>query len=225
MDNVSITEKYTLCILKEKKSLYLQNTKPYVIVSMIIEMMLDENLEITDKNKVMLKDKIPTATYNKKLYDVIKGMRKDKIPLRNIISAICFGLSFKNLKDIIGALTDSMSNHKLISKESKKGLLGGNKDVIKIEEDKFKDIIGEIRTEFLEDGNLTEDSILLASLLSTNRVLKNIFSKYEKEEISNKLKDIKNTEISEKVKVAQSVINMENVYLATVVASGASSSV
>lgn len=49
MNNVSITEKYTLFILKEKKNLYTQDVKPYLIVSMIIEMMIDGNLEIAIK--------------------------------------------------------------------------------------------------------------------------------------------------------------------------------
>ena len=72
MNNVSITEKYTLCMLKEKKTLYEKELAPYLIVSMVVEMMLDENLEITDKNKVILNSKIPTVDYNKKLYDIKK---------------------------------------------------------------------------------------------------------------------------------------------------------
>ncbi len=31
MNNVNITEKYTLCMLKEKKNLYAERVKPYLI--------------------------------------------------------------------------------------------------------------------------------------------------------------------------------------------------
>ena len=158
MNKVNITEKYTLCILKEKKNLYRREVTPYLIVSMIVEMMLDENLEITDKDKVILNDKMPTANYNKKLYEIIKDMKKDKISLRIVLNSICFGFSTKNLKSI----------------ENKKGFIG-NKEVVKIDEDKFTNIIEEIKTEFLKKENLTEDSILLATLLNYTRLLKNIF--------------------------------------------------
>ena len=78
MKDVNISEKYTLCVLKEKKNLYVQEVKPYIIISMIVEMMIDENLEITDNNKVKLTDKEPTVNYNKKLYEVIKNILRNK---------------------------------------------------------------------------------------------------------------------------------------------------
>lgn len=40
--------------------------------------MLDGNLEIVDKDKVILCDKIPTSNYSKMLYDIIKDMKKEK---------------------------------------------------------------------------------------------------------------------------------------------------
>ncbi len=206
MDNINITQKYTLCMLKEKKTLYEKELSPYLIVSMIVEMMLDGNLEITDKNKVILNDKIPTANYNKRLYDIIKDMKKDEVLLKSILTSICYGFSSKNLKSIVNTLKDSMVEDELITLESKKGLIG-NKEVVKIDEDKFANIIKEIKTEFLEKRNLTEDLILLASLLNSTKFLKNIFSKYEKEELNNTLKEIKDTEIAKKVKIAQAAIN------------------
>lgn len=206
MNNVSITEKYALCLLKEKKNFYLAEVKPYLIASMIVEMMIDENLEIIDKDKVVLKDKVPTDSYNKKLYEVIKDMKKDKLPLRNIFTSICFGFSLKNLKEIVSLLQDSMLKDGLVTIENKKGLLG-NKEVIKIDDTQFKNIISEIKTEFLEKDNLTDDLILFASLLNSTNFLKNIFSKYEKEELNNKLNEIKNSDIAEKVKMAQRTVS------------------
>ena len=104
MNNINITEKYALCMLKEKKTLHERELTPYLIVSiditvsLILEMMLDDNLEITDKNKVILNDKIPTKNYNKKLYEIIKNMKKDEAPLRYILTAICYSFLGKNLK-------------------------------------------------------------------------------------------------------------------------------
>ena len=169
-------------------------------------MMLDENLQINDKNKVILNDKIPTANYNKKLYEIIKDMKKEEVPLKNILTFICYSFSSKNLKSIVNALKEKMLEDKLITLESKKGLFG-NKEVVKIDESKFINVIEEVKKEFLGKGTLTEDLILLASLLNSTRFLKNIFNKYEKEELANKLKEIKDTEVAKKVKIAQSVIS------------------
>ena len=204
MNNVSITEKYTLCMLKEKKTLLENVVAPYIIVSMIVEMMLDENLEIND-NKVVLNNKVPTADYNRKLYEIIEDMKKEEVSIRYILSSICNSFSRKNLKTIVDTLKNSMLEDELITIESKKGLIG-NKEVIEIDESKFTDVIKEVKTELLENENLTEDSILLASLLNCTRFLKNIFNKYEKEELNNKLKEIQNTDIAKKVKVAQATI-------------------
>ena len=209
MNKVNITEKYTLCMLKEKKNLYEKELIPYLIVSMIVEMMLDENIEFTEKNEVILNNKIPVANYNKELYEIIKDMKKDKVPLRYLLTSICYSFSRKNLKSIVNTLKDDMLKDELITLETKKGLIG-NKEVVKVDEEKFKYIIEEIKIEFLKKGNLTDDMILLASLLDNTRFLKNIFNKYEKEELKNRLKEIKETEIAKKVKVAQSAINNMN---------------
>ncbi len=198
---------------KRKKNLYAERVKPYLIVSMIIEMMLDGNLEINDKDKVILCDKIPTINYNKKLYNIIKDMKKDKVPLKIILRSICFGFSTKNLKSIVNSLKDSMLEKELITLENK-GLFG-YKEVINIDENKFKNTIEEIKSEFLKKGNLTEELILLASLLNSAKFLKNIFNKYEKEELNKRLEEIKDTEIAKKVKVAQATINTMNAIIAT----------
>ena len=52
--------------------------KPHLLVSMIVEMMLDGNLEITDKNKVKITSISPITPYNKQLYEIIGEMKKMK---------------------------------------------------------------------------------------------------------------------------------------------------
>ncbi len=205
MNNVNITEKYALCMLKEKKTLHEKELSPYLIVSMIVEMMLEGDLEITDNNKVILNNRVPTASYNQRLYDSIKDMKKEEIPLKYVLKAICYTLSNKKLKSIISVLKEKMVEDELITLETKKGIIG-NKEVIKINEECFTNIINEVKIEFLEKGTLTEDLILLASLLDSTKFLKNIFSKYEKEKVGNILNELKDTEIAKKIKVAQAAI-------------------
>lgn len=216
MNNVTITEKYALCMLKEKKNLYETELVPHLFISMIIEMMLDGNLEITKENKVKLKDEIPSSDYNKQLYHIIKDMKKEEISLKNIITSICNGFTNQKMKSVIELLKDNMVKHELIVLEEKKGLFAV-KEVITINENMFTNIIEEIRAEFLEKGNLTEDIILLCSLLNSTKFLKNIFTKYEKETLNNRLQEINDTEIAERVKVARSVIDDMSAVMAAII--------
>lgn len=216
MNNVSITEKYALCMLKEKRNLYESELTPHLFVSMVVEMMLDENLEITNKNKVKLNETLPTTNYNKELYKMIKEMKKEEVPFKDIVTSICYGFTNKKMKSIIELLKANMVEDNLIILENKKGLLG-NKEIIAINEDRFTNIVEEVKAEFLEKGNLTDEIILLSSLLNSTKFLKNIFTKYEKEALNNRLKEIKNTEIAEKVKVAQSVISDMSAIAMTVI--------
>ena len=120
------------------------------------------------------------------------------------------------MKAIVEPLKEKMIEDELISREEKKGLIG-NKEVIIINDDKFNNIVEEVRAEILENGNLTDDVILLSSLLNATKFLKNIFTKYEKERLESRLKEIKQTEISEKVKIAQDVINDMSAIMAAMI--------
>ena len=132
-------------------------------------------------------------------------MNKPEISIATIITTICYDFSNKKLKNIVESLKEERVKHELISLEYKKGLFG-EKEVIAINDNEFNKTIEEIRTELLEKDILTDDIILLASLLNSTSFLKNIFIKYEKDELKKKLKEIKDTEISKRVKIARYVI-------------------
>ena len=53
-----------------------------------------------------------------------------------------------------------------------------------------------------------DEMILLVSLLNSTNFLKNIVYKYEKDDLKDKLKEIKDTDISKRVKVAREVITV-----------------
>lgn len=209
MKNITITEKYALCMLKEKKNLYERELVPHLIISMIVEMILDNNLEVVNRKKVKITNNLPVNQYNKQLYNIIKDMKKSEVSIKNIIKSICFSFSEKKKKAIIEPLKMQMSENEIISLQKKK-MIFRNKKIITLNDASLSAIIEEVRAELLEDGSLTDDIILLASLLNSTKFLKNIFSKYEKEKIKDRLVEIKNTEIADKVKIAQDAINEMN---------------
>lgn len=202
--NITITEKYALFMLKEKKNLY-GSEMPYLFMSMLVEMMLEGKVEITEKNQVIIKNKA-TTSYNEEFCDFICHMKKEVVYLKDIVTSITDGFSNKKLWNIIKLLQESMSAKELIVVEHKKGLLK-EKEVITVNEESFTKIVAEVRDEFLDKDNLSEDGILLGTLLNASKILKNIFTKYEKEALNRRLREMKNTEIAEKVKIAQTAID------------------
>ena len=220
MKNLTVTEKYALCMLKEMKHFDHIELSVYLTTSMIIESMLEGCLEIIDNNtkkavfvlsnkiNVKLNGKEPTNEYNKILCNIIKETGKEEIAFVKIIETIC-GFSAKKINMLIQALKEKMIQDNLISIENKKGIFG-QKEIININDNKFKEIITEIRTEFLKNCTLTDDFILLGSLLNYNNFLKHIFIKYEKDILKKRIKEIKETDISQRVEIAKDYIDLIN---------------
>ena len=218
MNNTSITEKYALCMLKEKKKLYDDILISYLFISMIVEMMLDDNLEI-ENNKVKLNNKVPVTKYNKIFYEMIKklleDLKKEEISIQRILNHISYSL--KKRTEVIDSLKEEMVEHNLLSIEHKKWLLG-DKEQIVINEEKFHSLFQELREEFLENRSLQEDYILLGALLNSTRFLKKFFTKYDREILNQRIKEIKDSPIADKVKFAEQVIS-DTIMMVVVVAS------
>ena len=56
------------------------------------------------------------------------------------------------------------------------------------------DVVDLIRSELLEDGEITEDIACLVALLERSKIMKEYFSSFEQKEIRHKLKEIVNSD-------------------------------
>lgn len=219
MSSVTVTEKYALCMLKEVKKFTNMELSIHLVTSMVIEMMLKDNLEIIECGKgkkglfgsnfkIMLNAKAPEEQYNRIIYNYIKDMNRQEIFMSDVIYYVCYGksgFSDKKYKEIINALKEKMVKDGLISLCNKKSLFG-TKEVINLDDKKFDEVVNEIRNEFIEKNNLDDEMVLLASLLNSTNFLKNIVYKYEKDDLKNRLNQIKESDISKRVKIAREVI-------------------
>jgi len=133
MNNITVTEKYALCMLKEVKKFNDLELATHLIVSMVVEMMLEGSIEIIDNNKkkkweiisdikVRLNNKIPKNEYNRELYKIIEEFNKTEISISQIIEKLCYSFSNKNYFAVIQALQEKMISNKLISLQKKKGI-------------------------------------------------------------------------------------------------------
>ena len=60
---------------------------------------------------------------------------------------------------------------------------------------------------------MTEDMVLLASLLNSTKLLKGIFTKQEKDKMKERLNEIRHTEAGKRVKAAQDAIDEMNMII------------
>lgn len=216
MNNLTVVEKYSLCALKEIKSFNNVQFSIHLITSMLLEMMLDDNLEIIERDKkslfgseykIILNAKAPNNSYNRIVYNYIKDMNKMEYDLFDIIMQIHHGSGFsdKKYREIVSALKEEMVVKGLISLEEKRGLFGKREKLV-INNEKFDLVVDEVKAEFIDKDNSSDKTLLLGSLLNSINFLKNIVNKYEKDDLKNRINQIKDTDISKKVKVAREVI-------------------
>lgn len=216
MNDLSIVEKYSICALKELKSFNNMHFSINLITAMLLEMMLDDNLEIIEREKrtlfgseykIILNAKAPNKNYNRILYNYIKDMNKMEFDMYDVVMKTYHGNGFSDKKymEIVSALKEEMVVKGLISLEEKRGLFGKREKLV-INDSKFDSVVEEVREEFIMKDSFSDEILLLASLLNSIAFLKNIINKYEKDDLKNRLNQIKDSNISKKVKVASEVI-------------------
>lgn len=221
MKKITVTEKYALCMLKEFHHFSDDSElSDYLLMCMIVEMMLDKNLEIKDYNtkkpfeltnkiKIKLTNTAPKSEYNKEFYQIIMEMNKPEIAIDDLLAMICHGksgFSDRNLRIITSVLEKNMQQDKLISFKNKKTIFG-NKEVIVIDDNKFANIVEEIRSTILKKDTYSDDFILLISLLNATGFLKNLFIKYEKKTLKKKLEGINDNNISKYADIVKDIID------------------
>ena len=121
--NLSITETYTLCILKNREDIFKNNDLiAHLIVSIIIEMSQNKNLEIIAKNKIKLLNNTPQKPYMNLLYSILKEMNHDIIDLTTCIPKLCIDYN-KKIMPIIECNKNNLLNKKIIQIQEEKNYL------------------------------------------------------------------------------------------------------
>ena len=102
MSNVTVSEKYTLCMLKEIKYFSNMELSIHLVTSMLIEMMLEDNLEIIENSKknflgcnmsIKLNARTPKEEYNQIFYNYLRENNKEEINMYEAITSVCYGKS------------------------------------------------------------------------------------------------------------------------------------
>lgn len=198
MKDLSITQEYLICTVNGKGILpgYNQKAVACLIVSGILELQLERCILLKDK-KISVCAELPEHTaYLRPIYDVINQGKPVKA--EKVVETYTIAFTNKKLNELVDILMDSLREADVVE-PVKNGLLG-NKEGYAPKKDVVTGIIEKIRSELLEDGEISEDIVALTALMDKAGNLKDYFSNYEQKELKKKIETIKKSETGTLVK-------------------------
>lgn len=205
MKNLSTTQQYFLCILKKNgkiSSMEMEKTT-CLAASAVVELLMEDILAF-DGKKLSIQVALPEEkSYLRQVYDVV--VKKQPVKFENAIEYFSFNFTDKYINRLIEDIGESLAELGCVRKE-KGGFMNGKTLYIPNEAD-VDHIVQNIRAELLEDGELSEDIVVLTALLNKSQDLQRYFSSYEKQALKKRLAEIKENPQNELIHKATEYID------------------
>ena len=193
MNNLSHTQEYYLCAVSPKGSAPTETVAVCLIISGVAEMLRagyltrDEKKRLSADNAKPWDDMLPYLT---PLYEKIIGEKKPQT-IKDFVEKHKYGL-----EAYISAIVDSLAVVGAIGEHEIKGVFTKKvKRVVPVPKPEATAAVIEIlRNEFLENGKLTEDTVILAALLDKSGLLGRYFNKTEADALKVRMKEVRSSE-------------------------------
>lgn len=192
MKDLTITQEYMICALNEKgKMSEMLGVEKIVcfVTSGLLEMKLEGCIVMEKKKVCVISDLPEKLAHLKPLYDYIN--RYESVKIEKIIEEYTYTFTDKRFYELVDSVGKSLAEINM-AEEIEKGILGKRKYYIPTK-DAVHYVIDMIRSELLEEGEITEDIVLLTILLAKGKIIKKYFSEYEQKEMKLRLKEILNS--------------------------------
>lgn len=209
MSNLSIVEKYSLCVLgnekRDKALFYIGKSAACIVASVFIELLLNGTIGIDNKNKVIINKKLDEdKEYLKLIYNRISSAKPRS--LKRWMEYYLFTLTYKSAKEVIKSVIKTLEANNNLQLEKKRYFLK-EKITYNVDNDNLKEIIQNMKEEFLEKNTLTKENIVLGELMLQSKLLKKYFSKYEKRKLKARIKEAKKSELWKDINLVQEVFD------------------
>lgn len=199
MKDLSVSQSYLICALNESGRLPALSTESPVclLAGALIDLILAKNVAVGADKKICVTAELSEKNqYLNSLYTFIMESRPMKVD--GLASEYAFTFSDKRMKRLIQDVGTSLVVLGCAATEDS-GLFG--KTIRFIPDAKAVDsIIQSIRAELLEDGTISDNIIALVSLMDKSNQIKRYFSKYEKDQLKARLKEIENSDSNKLIK-------------------------
>ena len=188
MKDLSVVQEYFILAVNEKGVISSLNMQSYVclVAGGLLELQMNDCIEIDDKMIFVINPLPEKLNHLKSLYDFIN--KSDSIKINKLIETYSFSFPNKNLNMLIDDIGNSLEKLDIV-KLGKAGLFGA-KNSYKPEKEYISLVIDKIRSEVLEDIEVSDEVALLTVLLEKSTYLKQYFSKFEQKEIKNKINEL-----------------------------------
>jgi hypothetical protein len=207
MKNLSFTQEFFICALKPQGNTTLTNSVERftcLVAGGLMELLLHEYVTLENKKVIIKKELTPEKVYLNSIYELIKNNK----PMKLEYIAEKYVFAFNKLPDeLFKSIGMSLVEDGYVTVESNSGLFK-NKDRFIPEEKEVTKVVEKLRAEFLEEGNVTDEVIVLGALFHKSGLIKQYFSKYEIQKLGDRLSEIKNSEAGVIVKQIMDYIEL-----------------
>ncbi|WP_099203448.1 GPP34 family phosphoprotein [Miniphocaeibacter massiliensis] len=210
MEDLSLSQEFFLLSLNEKGKISSINTdlNVCVVASALFELSLRNIVKIEDKKTEVIEELPQDMEYLLSFYKYLKEkVRK----INNIISDYTQSFSGKKIYNLYYDLGQSLYKNNIVDFKEKGKL--DSMDIFIPKKSIVENIINEIKKELLGSEKLDVKTVVLTNLLDKSHQLKQYFSSYEKKDLKNRLKEIKNSEENKMIQDMLSYID----FLTTVI--------
>lgn len=218
MRELSVSQSYLICTLNERGKLPAISSEASVclLAGGVIDLIFSNSIAIGADKKLCVTGELDEKNQHLcSLYTFIKESKPMKID--RLASEYAFSTSDKRLKLLMKDIGTSLASSGYVIAENG-GFFG--KTPCFIPDKKIVDhIIQNIRAELLEDGTVSDSMIALVSLMDKSKQIKKYFSKYEKDQLKKRLKEIKDSDSN---KLVKEMVDYIEVLMVVIVASSSS---
>lgn len=216
MKDLSVSQSYLICTLKENGKLPVLSAEIPVclLAGGLIDLMFAKCIAVGEDKKLCITGELGEENqYLKSLYTFIKESKPMKV--ETLASEYAFTFSDKRLKLLIRDVGDSLADLGYVTTENLERL--GRTPCFFPDKKIVDNVIQGIRAELLEDGAVSDNIIALVSLMDKSNLIKNYFSRYEKDELKGRLKEIKNSTSN---KLVKEMVDYTETLIAVIAVSG-----
>lgn len=217
MKDLSVSQSYLICTLNENGKLPALSTEIPVclLAGSLMDLIFANCVAVGEDKKIYITAELSKEhLYLNSLYTFIKESKPMK--MEGLASEYAFTFSDKRLKTLIRDVGNSLADLGCVTTKDG-GILG--KTSYFIPDSKIVDyVIQNIRAELLECGTVSDHMIALVSLMDKSNQIKRYFSKYEKDQLKVRLKEIKGSDSNKMVKEMTEYIDTMVVIIAATAA-------
>lgn len=199
MKDLSVSQSYLICTLNQNGRLPALTTESPVclLAGALIDLIFANSLSVGKDKKICVTGELAEQhQYLNSLYTFIKESKPMKVD--KLANEYEFAFSDKRSKLLFNDIGTSLVDLGYVTAENG-GLLGKTPAFIP-DTTIVDNVIQNIRTELLENGTVSDNIVALVSLMDKSNQIKKYFSKYEKDELKSRLKEIKDSDSNKMVK-------------------------